>query len=94
MCIEDTALCALQPYQSLAGASVAPLVDPFKDARIWFNHLIRVTHGDMVKRENLLALMARGAAMMCAENQAGVGLLIPVVFNNQLKAENVSAILI
>ena len=70
------------------------LRDAFSGARIWFNHIVKVRDFAMVRRENLCALVARGAAMLCADNQKAVDLLIPIVFNGYLKPENVSAILI
>ena len=68
--------------------------EAFRDASIWFNHIIRVSDVEMIQRKYLCALIARGAAMVCAEGQSSVDLVIPIVFNNSLKPQNVSAILI
>ena len=76
------------------GQGGIPMREAFKDASIWFNHIIRVSDVEMIQRKYLCALIARGAAMVCAEGQSSVDLVIPIVFNNSLKPQNVSAILI
>ena len=79
---------------ALPGQESIPLREAFKDASIWFNHIIKVEDPEMIEQKYLCALIIRGAAMLSAHLRAGVDLVVPIVFNNSLKPQNVSAILI
>ena len=93
--VKEEDLDALLPRQASGHVDASiPMKDAFRNAHIWFNHIVRATDPDVLKRANLGALIARGAAVMCTANGSGVDLLIPVVFDDVLKEESISAILI
>ncbi len=70
------------------------LEDTFKDGNIWFNHFIRVNDYNVINQEFLWRLISRGAAVICATNQRGIDLLIPILIGDVLRKESVTAILI
>ncbi|KAI0308934.1 hypothetical protein OF83DRAFT_138866 [Amylostereum chailletii] len=70
------------------------LRDRFKDGNIWFNHFVKLNNFSMLSKEYLARLIARGAAVICANNQRGVDIVIPFLFGNVLRPDKVSAILI
>ncbi|KAA1476427.1 hypothetical protein DENSPDRAFT_510988 [Dentipellis sp. KUC8613] len=70
------------------------LGEAYEDAAIWFNHFVRVHDYQMIGQKHLWRLLARGAAVVCANNQRGVDIVIPVLFHDALCEKNVSAILI
>lgn len=91
---EATALLAAKPYRARPGEDATSLQSAFENASIWFNHITKVESASMLERKNLCNLVARGAAMLCANGQCGVDLVIPIVFNDSLAPKNISAILI
>lgn len=94
LAVDRKSLSYLLPSQACDGFHSRPLWETFGDARIWFNHFVKLNDSGMVQRDGLCALIARGAAAMCAVNQNGVDLVIPIVFGGRLEPQNVSAILI
>ncbi|TFK53306.1 hypothetical protein OE88DRAFT_1733256 [Heliocybe sulcata] len=69
--------------------------ETFKDARMAFNHFIKVTDFKMLNVEYLWRLVVRGAAVLCADGQLGVDIVIPFLFRDTtIHATNVSAILV
>ncbi|KAI0773477.1 hypothetical protein C8Q74DRAFT_1217582 [Fomes fomentarius] len=71
------------------------LSDAFKDAHIYFNHLVRVLDFDAVDQQRLLTAISRGAAFISAPpDNKEYDILIPILFGTLLKREKVSAILI
>ena len=65
------------------------------DSKIYFNHFIKIHDPRVVNRKYLWMLIARGAAVFCANNQVGVDIVIPFTFYDaELGRRNVSAILI
>lgn len=74
--------------------STERLEDTFKNAHLWFNHFVKVRDFEVVSEDYLWHFLVRGAAIICADNHGGIDLLIPILFNNRLRKENVSAILI
>ncbi|KAG6894259.1 hypothetical protein C0993_011954, partial [Termitomyces sp. T159_Od127] len=71
------------------------LQDCFKHSEVHFNHFIRVEHASAMNRNTLYGLIARGAAILCRENQPGVDVVIPFVFDARkpVGPDNVSVIL-
>ncbi|TFK79479.1 hypothetical protein K466DRAFT_592374 [Polyporus arcularius HHB13444] len=80
-------------YQS-AEASKTPLGDAFKDGFVYFNHFIKVQSFDVVNQEYLLLAISRGAAIICADNDIDIDIVVPVLIGTVLKKEKVTAILI
>lgn len=59
------------------------LFNDFKDARVHFNHFLKIHERTIVCIERLLKLMFRGAAVVCADQQTGIDIVIPV-FNGMM----------
>lgn len=70
------------------------LEDAFADGKIYFNHFVKVHKFDMVNQQYLLLALSRGAALICADNQGGLDIIIPILFGDVLLKEKVSAIMI
>jgi hypothetical protein len=69
--------------------------ETFKNSRIYFNHFIKIHDPKVINRGFLWGLIARGAAVLCATNQAGTDVILPFLyFDAKLQRDNVSAILI
>jgi len=68
----------------------------FKNAKMHFNHFIKVHQFDVIGRRYLSAFLARGAAILCANCQAGIDILIPFVHDEDvpLKDTNIGFILV
>jgi len=67
----------------------------FNDSKIWFNHIIKVEHGEMIHVSHLWKFVSRGAMIICPPGYCGVDIVIPVCFKgNALTRENMTAILI
>src|SRR6266576_1192304 len=65
------------------------------DSKIYFNHFIKIDDPRVVNRKYLWMLIARGAAVLCANNQPGIDILVPFTYSDaMLGRRNVSAILI
>ncbi|KAG6899097.1 hypothetical protein C0993_000921 [Termitomyces sp. T159_Od127] len=67
----------------------------FEHSEVHFNHFIRIEHASAMNRNTLYGLIARGAAILCRENQPGVDVVIPFVFDARkpVGPDNVSVIL-
>ena len=67
----------------------------FKDYGIWFNHVIKVEKKNMFSANHLWKFITRGAMIMCANNQQGVDIVIPICHTQQaLSPHSVTAILV
>jgi len=67
----------------------------FQDSKVYFNHFIKIDDPRVIHRDSLWRLIAQGAAVMCANGQGGVDLVIPFVYHTEkLGRNNVSAIFI
>ncbi|PSS08847.1 hypothetical protein PHLCEN_2v3462 [Hermanssonia centrifuga] len=60
------------------------LEEAFKGGYVWFNHFIRAEDNDVINQEYLWRLISRGAAVICANNQRGVDIVIPILFGEAL----------
>jgi hypothetical protein len=66
----------------------------FCDARLHFNHFIKVHQHRMIKRKFLVWFMTRGAAVLCGNSQAGIDGILPYLYRGScLHANNVGGIL-
>jgi hypothetical protein len=69
--------------------------DTFNDYAMWFNHVIRVEKAEMMNDKYLWTFITRGAMILCAQNQNGVDIVLPLCLKTgQLSRKTVSAILI
>jgi len=67
----------------------------FNDAKIWFNHVIKIEDGDMIHIRHLWKYMSRGAMILCPPGHYGIDIVIPVCFKgNTLARNNMTAIVI
>ena len=67
----------------------------FKDARLYVTHFIKVYDYESLSAEFLLKCLVRGVAILCADNQRGVDMVLPMLYKNSLlKIENITCILI
>ena len=67
----------------------------FANSRMHFNHFIKVHDFKVINRAFLWPLIARGAAVLCANNQGGVDVILPFLYSDgKLGRDNVSAIFI
>jgi hypothetical protein len=67
----------------------------FCKSKIFFNHFIKLHDNEIINRQFLWVLIARGAAGICTHYQIGIDIIIPFLFwDNHLRRENVSAIFI
>ncbi len=55
--------------------------DTFKNTKMHFNHVIKPTHPDVISRQYLLNIMARGAAALGANGQPGYDMVFPYIYN-------------
>ncbi|KAH7908174.1 hypothetical protein BJ138DRAFT_1158281 [Hygrophoropsis aurantiaca] len=67
--------------------------EQFHDARVYFNHMIKVHQPYSLTRTCLAALFYRGAAIICGNKQSVVDGVIPICMGEELKPENMGAIL-
>ena len=72
-----------------------PFFEVFAASKMYFNHFIKVHDFRVINRAFLWLLIARGAAVLFADGQCGVDVLLPFLyFDNKLRRDNVSAIFI
>ncbi|KAI0310330.1 hypothetical protein OF83DRAFT_1288185 [Amylostereum chailletii] len=71
-----------------------PLRDTFQEGYIWFNHYVKIHDLNVLSEEYLVRLIVRGAAAICANNQRGADIIIPVLFGTTLHPDSVSAIIV
>jgi len=71
------------------------LAEKFEGARMWFNHVVKVRDTDLINVRYLWRFISRGAMVLCANNQRGVDIVLPVCYKGyELSRRNVTAILI
>ncbi|KAF8637024.1 hypothetical protein AX17_003093 [Amanita inopinata Kibby_2008] len=67
----------------------------FQDAKIYFNHFIKIDDPRVINRDFLWRLIARGAAVLCADGQAGVDIIMPFTYHTgTLSRRTTSAIFV
>jgi len=67
----------------------------FEKYGMWFNHIIKVEDGEMIKAKTLWKFIMRGAMVMCSDNQYGVDIVLPICdTEGKLSRDTVTAILI
>ncbi|KAL0946391.1 hypothetical protein HGRIS_012620 [Hohenbuehelia grisea] len=62
----------------------AQLATDFRDAKMHFNHYIKLHEQSAIDRDCLLLQSGRGAAIMCAPNQTSIDLIHPFLVNGDL----------
>ncbi|OCH85204.1 hypothetical protein OBBRIDRAFT_330754 [Obba rivulosa] len=67
----------------------------FKESRMYITHFIRVLDPGVLSREILMRCIVRGAAIICANREGQVDLVLPFLHgSNELRPSNVSAVLV
>ncbi|KAF8333428.1 uncharacterized protein EI90DRAFT_3051997, partial [Cantharellus anzutake] len=67
----------------------------FKDYGMWFNHVIKIESQAMISVSHLWKFVTRGAMILCATNQEGIDIILPVCHTTQnLGPDSVTAIVI
>jgi hypothetical protein len=62
---------------------------------MWFNHVIKIEKPEMISIEHLWKFVVRGAMILCATNQEGIDIVLPVCDVKQnLGPDSVTAIII
>lgn len=77
-----------------SGQKTKTLGAAFKDASIWFNHFVKVHDYGVINEKFLWHFIVRGAAVVCANGHIGVDVFLPILFNNRLLQQNVSAMMV
>jgi hypothetical protein len=88
-----TLLCSLPTFWR--EGELKTFEETFRDYAVWFNHIIRVGTGEMMKAEHLWKFITRGAMIMCPVKYGGVDIVLPVCLaKGNLSRDTVTAILI
>ncbi len=67
----------------------------FKEYGTWFNHVIKIEDRRMVSIDHLWKFVTRGAMIMCATNQEGIDIVLPVCQTTRnLGPDSVTAIIV
>ena len=67
----------------------------FQDYGMWFNHVIKIENKEMISVDHLWKFVTRGAMILCATNQEGIDIVLPVCHTTQsLGPDSVTAIII
>jgi len=67
----------------------------FKDYSMWFNHVIKIEKKEMISIDHLWKFVVRGAMILCATNQQGIDIVLPVCHTTQnLRPDSVTAVII
>ena len=70
------------------------LADQFKNSKVYFTHFIKVHQHAIVQVDYLMRLMARGAAILCGNNQRSMDGIIPFLFDgDEIRPGNIGVIL-
>ena len=66
----------------------------FRGCYMYFNHFIKVEDFDILNRAYLLLAISRGAAIICADCQCGIDIVLPFLVGDKLTWDAVGAIII
>jgi hypothetical protein len=84
-----------RPAQCRTDAKGHRFSDVFAKSKMYFNHFIKVHNFKVINQDFLRLLIARGAAVLCTNHQAGIDVLLPLLyFDNNLQQDNISGIFI
>jgi hypothetical protein len=72
-----------------------PFEETFKDYGMWFNHVIKIEDNKMILVDYLWKFVMRGAMILCANNQDGIYIVLPVCHTERmLSPDSMTAVLI
>ncbi len=67
----------------------------FKDCGLWFNHIIKIGTKEMISVDHLWKFVTRGGMILCATDQEGIDIILPVCYTTQNSGpDSVTAIII
>jgi hypothetical protein len=67
----------------------------FKGYGMWFNHVIKIENKEMISIDHLWKFVVRGAMILCATNQEGIDIILPVCETaKNLGPDTVTAIMV
>ncbi|KAI9567971.1 hypothetical protein HD554DRAFT_2328774 [Boletus coccyginus] len=69
------------------GDKQSAMEEVFGDSKLYFNHFVKVHEFEMLNTKYITRLMTRGAAILCANNQKGVDLVIPFTRGGLMKKD-------
>ncbi|KAH7905574.1 hypothetical protein BJ138DRAFT_1130414 [Hygrophoropsis aurantiaca] len=77
--LHDDVFAALGQTLSPAGpiATEVTFEDQFQDARVYFNHFIKVHEHSFINRAYFAALSYRGTAVLCEDSKSGIDGIVP-----------------
>jgi hypothetical protein len=82
-------------FWATEGEEDQPFEDMFQNYGMWINHGIKVQDDKMISVDNLWKFVTRGAMILCANNQEGVEIILPLCHTKKtLSPDSVTAILI
>lgn len=55
-----------------------PFEETLEDYGMWFNHVVKIEDNKMISVDYLWKFVMRGAMILCANNQGGTDLVLPV----------------
>jgi hypothetical protein len=61
----------------------SPFNKTFANSKMYFNHFVQVADYQVVSRDYLWRMILRGAAVICANNRAGVDFIIPFCYSDE-----------
>ncbi|KAI9454622.1 hypothetical protein F5148DRAFT_424620 [Russula earlei] len=72
-----------------------PFKKVFEDYGLWFNHVIKVESKRMISKDHLWKFVTRGAMILCATNQEGIDIVLPVFHTGRkLGPDSMTAVVI
>ncbi|KAF8324658.1 uncharacterized protein EI90DRAFT_3074728, partial [Cantharellus anzutake] len=83
------------PSRLLTGSCNDAFADTFKSSRIYVTHFIKVYDFKVLSVQYLFKLAARGVGVVCADNQHGIDVVIPILYQDTiLRRNNMSVLMI
>lgn len=83
-----------QPSRLRSDSELKTFAQTFEDSYIYVTHFIKVYDYSVLTDSFIMVFAVRGAAILCAENQAGIDAIIPVVYKDKvLNRMNMTVIL-
>ncbi|KAF8325609.1 uncharacterized protein EI90DRAFT_3072219 [Cantharellus anzutake] len=93
--IYDTSIKDSLPSMLLNGSRNRSFAETFKSSRIYVTHFIKVYDFEVLSVNYLFKLAARGVGVVCADNQGGVDVVIPILYKDTvLQADNMTVLMI
>ncbi|KAF8328923.1 uncharacterized protein EI90DRAFT_3155623 [Cantharellus anzutake] len=76
------------PSRLLTGSCNDSFAETFKSSRIYITHFIKVYDFKVLSVQYLFKLAARGVGVVCADNQHGIDVVIPILYQDTILRRN------